>query len=193
MLRVSPRNSDALETVSMSEPFLKLNMQSVGRWWKLDQLEMPSRRSSVCIISHVTGRCYIGETNRPSEVRIREHKYYLTQSLLGKSKLAPHAYEKCHKICWKEQIADWTEHHLQEIQRIHPRVFGRSSDQSTQLGHLSHLDSHYRSRSQKTTTPSSVDYVWKMCCYVGIIQRVCIFSDDLYSDITLILTTIVVK
>jgi hypothetical protein len=27
------------------------------------------------------GRCYIGETNRSSEVRIKEHKYNLTQSL----------------------------------------------------------------------------------------------------------------
>jgi hypothetical protein len=26
----------------------------VGHWWKLDRLEMPSRQSSVCTISHVT-------------------------------------------------------------------------------------------------------------------------------------------
>jgi predicted GIY-YIG superfamily endonuclease len=48
------------------------------------------------------GRCYIGETSRPLEVRIKEHKYNLTQGLLEKSKLAQHAYEEGHKICWKE-------------------------------------------------------------------------------------------
>jgi hypothetical protein len=30
------------------------------------------------------------------------HKYNLIQGLLQKSKLAEHAYEEGHKICWKE-------------------------------------------------------------------------------------------
>jgi hypothetical protein len=42
--------------------------------------------------------------------------------------------------------------------------------------------------SEKTATLSSVDYVWKLCFYVAIIQRTCLFSDDFYSDSTLILT-----
>jgi predicted GIY-YIG superfamily endonuclease len=48
------------------------------------------------------GRCYIGETSRPLEVRIKGHKYNLTQGLLEKSKLAQHTYELGHQICWKE-------------------------------------------------------------------------------------------
>jgi hypothetical protein len=40
------------------------------------------------------GRCYIGETSRPLEAFIKEHKYNLTQGLLEKSKLAQHAYEE---------------------------------------------------------------------------------------------------
>jgi hypothetical protein len=48
------------------------------------------------------GRCYIGETGIPLEVRIKEHKYNLTHILLAKSKLAQHAYEEDHKICWNE-------------------------------------------------------------------------------------------
>jgi hypothetical protein len=47
------------------------------------------------------GRCYFGETSRPLQVRIKEHKYNLTQGLLEKSKLAQHAYEEGHRICWK--------------------------------------------------------------------------------------------
>jgi hypothetical protein len=42
------------------------------------------------------GGFYIGETNRPLEVRIKEHKYNLTRGLLEKSKLAQHAYKEGH-------------------------------------------------------------------------------------------------
>jgi hypothetical protein len=48
------------------------------------------------------GRCHIGETSRPLEVCIKEHKYNLTQRLLEKSKLAQHEYEEGHKIWWNE-------------------------------------------------------------------------------------------
>jgi hypothetical protein len=54
-------------------------------------------------------------------------------------------------------LADVTEHHIQEIQAIPPHVSDSPSDRSTQLGHLSRLDSHYYSRSHKTTTASGVD------------------------------------
>jgi predicted GIY-YIG superfamily endonuclease len=46
--------------------------------------------------------CYIGETSRPLDVRIKEHKCNLTQGFLEKSKLAQHAYDKGHKICWNK-------------------------------------------------------------------------------------------
>jgi hypothetical protein len=53
------------------------------------------------------GRCYIGKTSRRLEVRNKEHKYNLTQNLFEKSKLAQHAYEEGHKICWNEEgLAD---------------------------------------------------------------------------------------
>jgi predicted GIY-YIG superfamily endonuclease len=59
-------------------------------------------KESVYNIPCVCGRCYIGETNTPLEVRIKKHKYNLTQCLLEKSKLVQPAYEEGHKICWNE-------------------------------------------------------------------------------------------
>jgi hypothetical protein len=81
-----------------------------------------------------------------------------------------------------EDLAGWTKHNLQETQGICPYISGRLSDRSTQLGYLSHLDSYYHSRSQKTTVPSSVDYVWKLCFYICTIQRICPFSGDFCFD-----------
>jgi hypothetical protein len=89
-----------------------------------------------------------------------------------------------------ELLCSWTKHHPQEIQGICPHGSCRPSDQSTQLGHLSHLDSYCHSRSQRTPILSSVSYVWKLCFYVGTIQRICICSDDFCSDSTVILTTV---
>jgi hypothetical protein len=36
-----------------------------------------------------------------------------------------------------EGLADWAQHHMQEIQGIRPHVSAAASDQSTQCGHLS--------------------------------------------------------
>jgi hypothetical protein len=72
----------------------------------------------------------------------------------------------------------WTPVIAAEFRKLHTTpssvgvgVSGRSPDQATQLGHL-----------------SSVDCVGKLCFYVGTIQRNCLFSDDFYSDTTMILT-----
>jgi predicted GIY-YIG superfamily endonuclease len=48
------------------------------------------------------GRSYIGETGRPLAVRLHEHKHNLREGLLEKSKLAQHAYEEGHRVCWDE-------------------------------------------------------------------------------------------
>jgi hypothetical protein len=56
-----------------------------------------------------------------------------------------------------EGLVDRTKHHIQETQGIRPHVSAKAFRQATQLAHLSHLDSRYRSRSQKITTPSSGD------------------------------------
>jgi hypothetical protein len=46
------------------------------------------------------GRSYIGQTGRPLDLRIREHRYNLTEGILEKFKLAQHAYEECHRVGW---------------------------------------------------------------------------------------------
>jgi hypothetical protein len=106
------------------------------------------------------GRCYIGETSRLLEVCIKEDQYHLTQGLLENLKLAQHAYEEGHKMCWNEenvlQIEPNTTYRKYK-ESVH--ISDRPSDELTQLGHLSHLDSHCHSRSPKTTTPSSVNCV----------------------------------
>jgi hypothetical protein len=48
------------------------------------------------------GRSYIGETDRPLAVRLREHKHILREGRLEKSKLAQHAYEEGHMVGWDE-------------------------------------------------------------------------------------------
>jgi hypothetical protein len=61
------------------------------------------------------GRCYIGETSRPLEVSIKEHKYNLTQGMFEESKLAQHAYEEGHKICWNEVLDHLFSQHSLDI------------------------------------------------------------------------------
>jgi hypothetical protein len=99
-------------------------------------------------------RYYIGETSRPLEVCIKEHKYNLMHGLLEKSKLAQKAYEEGHKICWNKARVLQIEPNA--TYRKCPHVSAGSSNQPTQFGHLSHLDLRDRSRNKETTTPSSV-------------------------------------
>jgi hypothetical protein len=66
------------------------------------------------------------------EVRIKEHKYNLTQGLLEKSKLAKHAYEEGHKICWSEA----------KILQIEPNTAYRKYMESAHMSLLDHLISH---------------------------------------------------
>jgi hypothetical protein len=74
------------------------------------------------------GRCYIGEISRPLEVRIKEHIYNLTQRLLEKSKLAQHAYEEGHKICWNEA----------KVLQIEPNIIYRKYKESAHMSLIDH-------------------------------------------------------
>jgi hypothetical protein len=97
-------------------------------------------------------------------------------------------------MCWrKAEVLQIESSTTDSKYKESAHVSGRSSDQSTQLGHLSHLDSHYCSKSQKTINPFTVEYVRKLCFYFDTIQRICLFSDDFDSDSTLISTTVAMK
>jgi hypothetical protein len=56
----------------------------------------------ICSIPCECGRSYIGETGRPLVVRPCEHRHNLKEGLLEKSKLAQHAYEEGHRVCWDD-------------------------------------------------------------------------------------------
>jgi hypothetical protein len=46
-------------------------------------------------------RSYIGETDRPQAVRLREHRHNLQHGLLEKSKLTKHACEDGYRVGWE--------------------------------------------------------------------------------------------
>jgi predicted GIY-YIG superfamily endonuclease len=74
------------------------------------------------------GRCYIGETSRPLEVRIKEHKYNLTQGMLEKSKLAQHSCEEDHRIFWNEA----------KVLQIEPNTIYRKYKESAHMSLVEH-------------------------------------------------------
>jgi hypothetical protein len=88
------------------------------------------------------GRCYIGETSRPLEVCIKEHKYNLTQGLLEKVKLAQYTYEG-HKIYWNER----------NVLQIEPNTTYRKYEVSAHMSLLDHPISQPSLDISPTWTP----------------------------------------
>jgi hypothetical protein len=78
------------------------------------------------------------------------------------SKLAKYGCDQGHENSCTEAKVLQIETNIIQIEVICPRVTG----QWTQLADFSHLSSHDHSRSQQTTTPSSVAYVCKLCFHV---------------------------
>jgi hypothetical protein len=113
----------------------------------------------------------IGETSRPLEIRIKEHKHNLTQGLLEKSKVAQHAHEEGHKVCWKEA----------KVLQIEPNTTHRKYRESAHLSLIQHPIRQPNvdlspiwipitaTEVKKTTTPSIADLsgkiVFVLCWY----------------------------
>jgi hypothetical protein len=98
MLRVSPRNSDALGSVSMSGPFSELNILRGTLMRTGPGTDAQQTKQCLYNIPRNCGWCQMDEASRHLEVCIKEHKYSLTQDLDQKSKSVQHAYEEGHKI-----------------------------------------------------------------------------------------------
>jgi hypothetical protein len=71
---------------------------------------------------------YICEISRHLEVRIKEHKYNLTQGLLENSKLAQRSYEEGHKLGWNEA----------KVLQIGPNTTYRIYKDSTHMSLIDH-------------------------------------------------------
>jgi hypothetical protein len=110
-------------------------------------------------IPYDCGKCYIGETSTSLEVRIKEHKYNMSQGLLEKSKLAHHAYEEGHRICWNEA----------RVLQIEPNITYRKYTESAHRFLLEHpiinpvwisLPSGLPSSQQKSRDYNTVKCSW---------------------------------
>jgi hypothetical protein len=91
------RNRFHLRIIFKTKHTLRVTLLKTGPVRDAQQM-----KQRVYSIPRDCGRYYIRERNRTLQARIKEHKYNLTQGLLEKSKLAQHAYEEGHKICWNE-------------------------------------------------------------------------------------------
>jgi hypothetical protein len=106
----------------------KLNIHFTGH--KTGPVRLAQQRKQ-CVynIPCDCGIRYIGETSRPLEVCLKEHKYNLTQRLLQISKLARHAHEEGHKICRKET----------KVFQIEPDTTYRKYKESANMSLVDHL------------------------------------------------------
>jgi hypothetical protein len=171
MLRVSLRNSAALETIPMSGPFSKL---------------FQNEKQCVYNIPSDCGRHYIVVTSRPLEVCVKEHKYNRTQGLLEKSKLAQHAYKEGQKIWQKEA----------KVLQIEPNTIHKKYEEYAHMSLIDHSISQPSLDISPIWTPVITEDVRKLqlypvyikwehlCFYVGTIQRIYLSSDDFYPDST---------
>jgi hypothetical protein len=142
--------------------------------------DAPQTKQCVCNILCDCDRCYscIGETSRPLEARIKEHKYNLTQGLFEKSKVAQHAYEEGQKICCHEA----------KVLQIEPNTTYREYKESVHLSLIDHrsvnpawtcLPSGLPLLQQKTEN-YSVDWVGKLCFFMLVPDRLYLSSDDFW-------------
>jgi hypothetical protein len=101
------------------------------------------------------------------EVCIKEHKYNLTQGLLEKSKLAQHANEEGHKICWSEA----------KVLQIEPNTTYRKYKESTHMSLLDRLISQPSLGVSPIWTPFITAEVKKLqlqmvCAVFGLIYPI---------------------
>jgi hypothetical protein len=133
------------------------------------------------------GRYHIDETSTPLEVRIKEHRYNVTQGLLEKSKLDQHAYEDGHNISWKDA----------KVLKIEQNTTYKKYKESVHMSLIDHPISQPSLDICPIWTPVITAEVkrlhlsplysrlsGKIC--VGTISGICLSSDDFNSNTSLV-------
>jgi hypothetical protein len=121
----------------------------------------------------------------PISGHLHQHKTGYIKQAQHKIKISPTRVRRRPQNTWNEA-----------------KVLQNESDTSyreyKQSAHMSLID-HPISEPSLDISPiwtpviTAVDYVSNLCFYVGATQRICLFSDDFYSDSALISTTIAAK
>jgi hypothetical protein len=172
-----------VRTIFRTKHTLRMSLMTIG-------LVRDTQQTKQCVYNILCdcGRWYIGETSRPLEVRIKEHKYNLTEVFFEKSKLAPHAYGESHKICWNEA----------KVLQIEPNTPYRKYKESTHVSLVDHLISQHSLDISPILTPAITaelkNYQSVQCrlsgeiCVscVGTIRRIRVSSDGFYLDSSLV-------
>jgi hypothetical protein len=107
--------------------------------------------------------------------------------MLEKSKLAQHSYEEDHRICWNEaKVLQIEPNTIYRKYKESPHVSARTSDQPTQCGYLSRLDTCHN-RNQETSVPSNAVGVDNFLFLVLALEGVLLLSRcDVFLDIPLV-------
>jgi hypothetical protein len=99
---------------------------------------------------------------------LKEHKHNLRQGLLEKSRLAQHAYEEGHKICWNEA----------RVLQIEPNIIYRKYKESAHMSLLINPISQPSLDISPIWTPVISEEVgkllhsWSLCDMTGLQKRV---------------------
>jgi hypothetical protein len=130
----------------------------IGNWYNIRMIfrtkhtlrsslmrERDPQQMSQCVYSipWECGRSYIGETDRPLAVQLREYRHNFKEGLLEKFKLAHHVYEEGHRVIWNEARKLKATVSIGSTRNWPIGVLNKSYQRS-QFGYLSNLDPPYQ-------------------------------------------------
>jgi len=109
-------------------------------------------KNSVYSIPCECDKEYIGETKRPLQVRIKEHKYNVNKGNTANSKLAKHAWDNSHRFKFEETKIIHREPHYLKRKFIEATLIELNKDSISQSSvelrplWLPHLKSHFQTK-----------------------------------------------
>lgn len=120
--------------------------------------EEQASKNCVYSIPCECNREYIGETKRPLNVRIKEHKYNVNKGNTTNSKLAKHAWDNNHRFKFEETKIIHREPHFFKRKFVEAALINLNKDPISQTSvelrplWLPHLKDHFQNR---TSTPNT--------------------------------------